>query len=348
MKKPKAADVPGEKGERKIKMSEVGSLFHSLLFSYEDLLVDMYGKHAREMLPYLVERLSLFDFERDGILLPGKPLEENLAHIQKFLSGNDVIQDVRITPLGNMGYKVDVKGCAFAKAGIHKTLKLKEGPTCPWVLLIAGLLQRAAGDKYDVHIGSSDFTEYDTYTTIELKVPETHSPGAGGSVPETRDQGEPTTFLQKEANIMIDPLDARLMEILRYQGRRSNIELATMLKTSESTVRRRINDLTRRGLIRGFSALLDYTKLGHFLRGNLYVLVDEKNCDELATKLASMDLSCGVYKVMGEYNLAAEILFRDMRELQNLMDSISKSEGVKKVGYLLATVPYKACAWFGA
>lgn len=347
-KKQKNAEMPIEKGERKIQMSEIGSLFHSLLFSYEDLLIDMYGKHAREMLPYLVERLSLFDFEKDGILLPGKPLEENLAHIQKFLSHTDVIQDVKITPLGNNGYKVDVKGCAFAKAGIHKTLKLKEGPTCPWVLLIAGLLQRAAGDKYDVHIGSSEFTEFDTYTTIELKVPETQSPGASGTVAEAAANGEPTTFLQKEANIMIDPLDARLMEILRYQGRRSNIELAAMLNTSESTVRRRINDLTRRGLIRGFSALLDYTKLGHFLRGNLYVLVDEKNCDELATKLAAMDLSCGVYKVMGEYNLAAEILFRDMRELQNLMDSISKSDGVKKVGYLLATVPYKACAWFGA
>jgi Lrp/AsnC family transcriptional regulator for asnA, asnC and gidA len=348
VKKPKASEVTAEKAERKIQMSEIGSLFHSLLFSYEDLLIDMYGKHAREMLPYLVERLALFDFEKDGILLPGKPLEENLAHIQKFLSHADVIQDVKIAPLGNNGYKVEVKGCAFAKAGIHKTLKLKEGPTCPWVLLIAGLLQRAAGDKYDVHIGSSEFTDEDTYTTIELKVPETQAPGAAGSVPVEQAQGEPTTFLQKEANIMIDPLDARLMEILRYQGRRSNIELAAMLKTSESTVRRRINDLTRRGLIRGFSALLDYTKLGHFLRGNVYVLVDEKHCDDLAAKLAKLDLSCGVYKVMGEYNLAAEILFRDMRELQNLMDSISKTEGVKKVGYLLATVPYKACAWFGA
>jgi DNA-binding Lrp family transcriptional regulator len=67
----------------------------------------------------------------------------------------------------------------------------------------------------------------------------------------------------------------------------------------------------------------------------------------VATKLAKLELSCGVYKVMGEYNLVAEILFRDMRELQMLMDSISKSEGVKKVGYLLATIPYKVCAWFG-
>jgi Lrp/AsnC family transcriptional regulator for asnA, asnC and gidA len=218
------------------------------------------------------------------------------------------------------------------------------------VLVVAGLLQRAAGDRLDVHIGPSEFTEEDTSTTIELRTPDTHSDGAAGTVarPDGADRREPTTFLQKEANIMIDPLDAKLMEILRFQGRRSNIELASMLNTSESTVRRRINDLTRRGLIRGFSALLDYNKLGHFLRGNLYILVEEKNCDELATKLASMDLSCGVYKVMGEYNLAAEILFRDMRELQNLMDSISKSEGVKKVGYLLATVPYKACAWFGA
>ena len=30
-------------GGRKLTMAEVGSLFHSLLFSYEDLLLDMYG-----------------------------------------------------------------------------------------------------------------------------------------------------------------------------------------------------------------------------------------------------------------------------------------------------------------
>lgn len=348
MRKSKAPPEPKQDAVRKLTMGEVGSLFHSLLFSYEDLLVDMYGKHVREMLPYLVERLSSFDFEKDGILLPGKPLEENLAHIQNFLSGTEFINEVKITPAGNSSYKIDVKGCAFAKAGIHKNLKLKEGPTCPWVLIVAGLLQRATGDKLDVHIGPSEFTELDTYTTIELRVPEAHYPGAGGPAPQMPARAEHTTFLQKEANIMIDPLDAKLMEILRYQGRRSNIELAQMLNTSESTVRRRINDLTRRGMIRGFSALLDYNKLGHFLRGNLYVLVDDRNCDELAGRLAKMELSCGVYKVMGEYNLAAEILFRDMRELQNLMDTISKSEGVKKVGYLLATVPYKACAWFGA
>ena len=351
MKRQKAEEALAQSNGRKLTMGDVGGLFHSLLFSYEDLLLDMYGKHVREMLPYLVERLSSFDFEKDGIVLPGKPLEENIQHIQNFFSRNEFMREVTITRSGDSSYMVEVKGCAFAKAGIHKTLKLKEGSTCPWVLVVAGLLQRAMGDQMDVHVLTSEFTDEDTATKIELRKPDLQSPGSSGSGDTKGVHGlappEAQSFLQKEANIMIDPLDARLMEILRFQGRRSNIELATMLNTSESTVRRRINDLTRRGLIRGFSALLDYGKFGHFLRGNMYILVDDRNCDELATRLAKMELSCGVYKVMGEYNLSAEVLFRDMRELQNLMDTISKAEGVKKVGYLLATVPYKACAWFG-
>lgn len=351
MKRQNAEDALVKKGGRKLTIGEVGSLFHSLLFSYEDLLLDMYGKHVREMLPYLVERLAGFNFEKDGIVLPNKPLDENIARIEGFFSKSEFLSEVTIAPAGSSTYRIEVKGCAFAKAGIHKTLQLKEGSTCPWVLVVAGLLQRAIGDKMDVHIGSSEFTDEDTRTSIEMKVPDMHSPGPSGA-PDAMgvhglDQPQNRSFLQKEANIMIDPLDARLMEILRFQGRRSNIELAAMLNTSESTVRRRINDLTRRHMIRGFSALLDYGKFGHFLRGNLYLLVDEKNCDEVATKLSRMELSCGVYKVMGEYNLVAEILFRDMRELQMLMDSLSKSEGVKRVGYLLATIPYKVCAWFG-
>jgi DNA-binding Lrp family transcriptional regulator len=348
----KAGEGSAKKRGRKLTMGEVGGLFHSLLFSYEDLLLDMYGKHARELLPYLVERLSTFDFEKDGIVLPGKPLEENISHIEGFLSNTEFLKAVTITPSGRSTYTIGVTGCAFAKAGIHRTLKLKEGSTCPWVLVVAGLLQRAMGDRMDIQIGTSEFTDEDTKTTLELKVPDILSPGSTGAGAVKGMNGpaypEAPAFLQKEENIMIDPLDAKLMEILRYQGRRSNIELAAMLNTSESTVRRRINGLSRRGVIRGFSALLDYSKFGHFLRGNLYVLVEDKNCDELATRLSKMELSCGVYKVMGEYNLTAEILFRDMRELQMLMDSISKSEGVKRVGYLLATIPYKVCAWFGA
>lgn len=60
----------------------------------------------------------------------------------------------------------------------------------------------------------------------------------------------------------IDPISAQILRELRRNGRISNLELADRVGLSPSACLRRVQDLERRGVIRGYAAQLDPTQTG--------------------------------------------------------------------------------------
>ncbi len=77
----------------------------------------------------------------------------------------------------------------------------------------------------------------------------------------------------------IDGTDMRLLQLLQKNARVTNIEIAENLNTSEATVRRRINNLVDRGFIRGFSALLDFKKMGTAVKANVLAKVKKDDLE---------------------------------------------------------------------
>jgi DNA-binding Lrp family transcriptional regulator len=145
----------------------------------------------------------------------------------------------------------------------------------------------------------------------------------------------------------IDSIDADLIQILLKNGRLSNVEIANMLKTSEATIRRRIQTLKERGFIRGFSALLDYKRFGHVIMAHIFIQVKKKSLEEIAETLAKMENTCTVYRVIGDYNISSVMVFKNIAELQEFLDRFSDSEEIDKLNYLLATASYKSCQLTG-
>ncbi|MEM6373269.1 MAG: Lrp/AsnC family transcriptional regulator [Pseudomonadota bacterium] len=60
----------------------------------------------------------------------------------------------------------------------------------------------------------------------------------------------------------IDAISERILRELRRDGRQSNIALAERVGLSPSACLRRVQELERRGVITGYRAVLDRTKLG--------------------------------------------------------------------------------------
>jgi Lrp/AsnC family transcriptional regulator, leucine-responsive regulatory protein len=60
----------------------------------------------------------------------------------------------------------------------------------------------------------------------------------------------------------LDVIGERILRELSRDGRQSNIELADRVGLSPSACLRRVQDLERRGLIRGYRAVLDHGQLG--------------------------------------------------------------------------------------
>ena len=59
-----------------------------------------------------------------------------------------------------------------------------------------------------------------------------------------------------------DPVDARLLELLQQDGRMSQHDMAQDVGLSDPAVADRLRKLEERGVLRGFTALLDPKKLG--------------------------------------------------------------------------------------
>ena len=60
----------------------------------------------------------------------------------------------------------------------------------------------------------------------------------------------------------IDPTSDRILQVLAREGRIANLDLAQRVGLSPSACLRRVQDLERRGIIRGYRAILDREALG--------------------------------------------------------------------------------------
>ncbi len=60
----------------------------------------------------------------------------------------------------------------------------------------------------------------------------------------------------------IDAINDRILRILSIEGRIPNLDLADRVGLSPSACLRRVQDLERSGIIKGYRAVLDQTKLG--------------------------------------------------------------------------------------
>ena len=145
----------------------------------------------------------------------------------------------------------------------------------------------------------------------------------------------------------IDELDMKLLTILQKNGRMSNIDIAEEMQMSEATIRRRINTLMERDLIRGFAALLNHKKLGHGLKASIYAKVKKEDLDEVVKILNNCGKACNIHQVMGKYNIHSELLFQSILELQEFVDDLSLSDHIEEMEYHIVTKSYKKCPWTG-
>jgi Lrp/AsnC family transcriptional regulator for asnA, asnC and gidA len=145
----------------------------------------------------------------------------------------------------------------------------------------------------------------------------------------------------------IDNTDMKLLQLLQKNARMTNIELAEKLNMSEATVRRRINNLVDRGFIRGFSALLDYKKMGNAVKANVLAKVDKDKLEEVAYSLKKHKNAHMICQVIGSHNLYCELIFNNMIELQDFTDKLANNEHVNSMDYYIITKSFKPCPWSG-
>ncbi|WP_336338348.1 Lrp/AsnC family transcriptional regulator [Haloarcula brevis] len=103
----------------------------------------------------------------------------------------------------------------------------------------------------------------------------------------------------------IDDVDRAILYALQEDARNmSSGDIAERTDTSDSTVRKRINRLESSGIIKGYSADVDYQEAGYPLRMLLYCTASIPERGELIPEILEIDGVVSVQElVTGEQNL---------------------------------------------
>jgi len=130
----------------------------------------------------------------------------------------------------------------------------------------------------------------------------------------------------------IDETDKKIIKMLEENGRRPFTEIAEKLKVSESTVRKRVSALQRKGVIKKFTVKVDPSKMGIKTIAFVGVDVDPTKLLEAAQKLCEFKEIKWVATSTGDHMIMTEIWTKDGRELTKLIsEKIGTIEGVKKI-----------------
>jgi DNA-binding Lrp family transcriptional regulator len=114
--------------------------------------------------------------------------------------------------------------------------------------------------------------------------------------------------------VSLGPEDELLLAELARDGRASHAALAAAIHSHESTVRRRIDELRRAGLLY-FEVDVDNRVLGLNVEATLWLSVEPARLDEVGRALATHQEIPFAAATTGPTNLLASALFRDTQQL---------------------------------
>jgi len=130
----------------------------------------------------------------------------------------------------------------------------------------------------------------------------------------------------------VDKLDLEILRMLQGDSRIPFTEIAQKLKLSESTIRKRVQALQKKGVIKKFTIEIDPSTIG--IRAVAIVGVDMDPTELLtaAQKLCEIKEVRSVATSTGDHMIMTEIWTKDGRELTKLIsEKIAKIDGVKKI-----------------
>ncbi len=108
-----------------------------------------------------------------------------------------------------------------------------------------------------------------------------------------------------------DNIDSELINELIGNGRASLRSLGEELDVSVTTVSNHINDLESQDIIRGYTPILDYDKLGYDVTAITHLKVEGSALAEIVDRLRNKDQMISVYETTGDYDIIAIGKFED-------------------------------------
>lgn len=130
------------------------------------------------------------------------------------------------------------------------------------------------------------------------------------------------------ASVMLDEVDARIVELLQENARRGNRGIAREIDVSEATVRYRVRKLVDTGAI-CFTVLQDPFAIGLMTSAFLRMVVSMPRLQAIRDWLIDRDETVLVASTSGRFNLVTFLQTRDEAALREFVsDEVAAIKGV--------------------
>ncbi|MEM2370749.1 MAG: Lrp/AsnC family transcriptional regulator [Candidatus Bathyarchaeia archaeon] len=120
----------------------------------------------------------------------------------------------------------------------------------------------------------------------------------------------------------LDDVDFKILDLLQEDSRLSYNKIADKLGISVGTAYNRVKNLEEKGVIKGYTILVDPRKIGYNLTALILIQAKGKHLVDVENKIAKMDNIISVYDITGDFDIAVIARFKDIDCLNRFVKSL--------------------------
>ena len=127
----------------------------------------------------------------------------------------------------------------------------------------------------------------------------------------------------------MDEIDWSIVNILKENSRTTNSNIGRKLNISEGTVRKRIKNMLKSGVIKKFTVIVK----NNGIEGMILLTIDSKKAKHVSDIITKKFDE--VYEFTGKYDIALQVSCSSLVELNNVVDELRSIDGIKETNTLI-------------
>jgi Lrp/AsnC family leucine-responsive transcriptional regulator len=142
--------------------------------------------------------------------------------------------------------------------------------------------------------------------------------------------------------VTVEDLDRRIVALLRTDGRMSYTDLGKAMGLSTSAVHQRVRRLEERGVLKGYTAVVDHTALDLPLTAFISITpLDPAAPDDIPDRLRDISEIEACHSVAGEENYILKARVRTPGDLESLLARIRAAANVATRTTVVLSTPWE-------
>lgn len=128
----------------------------------------------------------------------------------------------------------------------------------------------------------------------------------------------------------LDEIDKKILKELLKNSNRSQREIAKAIGVSTATVINHVQRLESAGVIKDYTVMLDYERIGYELTVITEITVSKGKLIEVQKAISKLPYVCGVYDITGEIDSIVIAKFKNRQELGEFPKALLSMENIER------------------